>query len=187
MEHTYRLLSQEEVFGDRKTDVIKTIGATCIVSDLAIVSGADISDDRTGRWFLSSASGYGDVCAVDRDGSQRMAYPDSRGGMRPVMECADLSQLDCRTARDISGFDEIVYGEYPQYAADRTLAGELEQDFMDGRLIKTGKKYCSQYDEFQRDGSKYIRTVYLPEEAQQLSDGKKYSSGDIVCFWWNRM
>lgn len=180
MEHTYRLLSHEEVFGDGKTDVIKTIGATCIVSDLAIVSGADISEDGTGRWFLSSASGYGDVCAVDRDGSQRVAYPDSRGGMRPVMECADLSQLDCSTARDISGFDEIVYGEYPQYAVDRTLAGELEQDFMDGRLIKTGKKYCSQYDEFQRDGSKYIRTVYLPEEAHQLSDGKKYSSGDIV-------
>ena len=120
MEHTYRLLSQEEVFGDGKNDVIKAIGTACTASDFAVVSGADISEDRTGRWFLSSASGYGDVCAVDRDGSQRMAYPDSRGGMRPAMECADISQLDCSTTRDISGFDEVVYGEYPQYAADGT-------------------------------------------------------------------
>ena len=73
MEYDYRLLSQEEVFGDAKTDVIKTTGAECAVSDFAVVSGAYISDGRTCMWFLSSSSDYGDVCAVDRDGSSRMA------------------------------------------------------------------------------------------------------------------
>ena len=180
MEYDYRLLSQEEVFGDAKTDVIKTTGAECAVSDFAVVSGAYISDGRTCMWFLSSSSDYGDVCAVDRDGSSRMAYPDSRGGMRPVMECADISQIDCSTARDISGFEEVEYGEYPQSAADRELAGVLEQEFSEGRLIKTGKRYCSQYDEFQHEGGKYIRSLYIPEKTQQLSNGKKYSSGDIV-------
>ena len=180
MEYDYRLLSQEEVFGDAKTDVIKTTGAECAVSDFAVVSGAYISDGRTCMWFLSSSSDYGDVCAVDRDGSSRMAYPDSRGGMRPVMECADISQLDCSTARDISGFEKVEYGEYPQSAADRELAGVLEQEFSEGRLIKTGKRYCSQYDEFQHEGGKYIRALYIPEKTQQLSNGKKYSSGDIV-------
>ena len=180
MEYDYRLLSQEEVFGDAKTDVIKTTGAECAVSDFAVVSGAYISDGRTCMWFLSSSSDYGDVCAVDRDGSSRMAYPDSRGGMRPVMECADISQLDCSTARDISGFEEVEYGEYPQSAANRELAGVLEQEFSEGRLIKTGKRYCSQYDEFQHEGGKYIRSLYIPEKTQQLSNGKKYSSGDIV-------
>ena len=180
MEYDYRLLSQEEVFGDGKTDVIRTIGAECTVSDFAIVSGADIGDGRTCMWFLSSSSDYGDVCAVDRDGNRRMAYPDSRGGMRPVLECADLSQLDCSTARDISGFEGARYGEYPQYAADRELSGILEQEFSEGRLIKTGKRYCSQYDEFQYEGGKYIRVIYIPEKMQQLSNGKKYSCGDIV-------
>ena len=180
MEYDYRLLSQEEVFGDAKTDVIKTTGAECAVSDFAVVSGAYISDGRTCMWFLSSSSDYGDVCAVDRDGSSRMADPDSRGGMRPVMECADISQIDCSTARDISGFEEVEYGEYPQSAADRELAGVLEQEFSEGRLIKTGKRYCSQYDEFQHEGGKYIRALYIPEKTQQLSNGKKYSSGDIV-------
>ena len=180
MEYDYRLLSQEEVFGDGKTDVIRTIGAECTVSDFAIVSGADIGDGRTCMWFLSSSSDYGDVCAVDRDGNRRMAYPDSRGGMRPVLECADLSQLDCSTARDISGFEGARYGEYPQYAADRELSGILEQEFSEGRLIKTGKRYCSQYDEFQYEGGKYIRVIYIPEKTQQLSNGKKYSCGDIV-------
>ncbi len=178
MDNTYRLLSQEEVFGEKKTDIVKSIGAECAVSDLALLSGADVSENGNGRWFLSSASGYGDVCAVDYDGSQRMVYADSRGGIRPVMECGDISRLDCSLSKDISGFQEAEYGEYPQYAAARSLARTLEQEYADGRLIKTGKRYCSQYDEYQHDGCMYIRAVCMTDAGCQLSDGRKYKAGD---------
>ena len=43
--------------------------------------------------------------------------------------------------KDITGFKEVQLGEYPQSAADRELARTLEQDFSEGRLRKTGKKY----------------------------------------------
>ena len=139
MNHTYTLLSKEQVFGETPIDVIRALGTKCGVTDFGIISGADVDDEKQGKWFLSSASGYGDVCLVDSDGSQKVAYSTSRGSVRPVMKCQDISQLHCKTTKDITGFKEVQLGEYPQSAADRELARTLEQDFSEGRLRKTGK------------------------------------------------
>ncbi|MCB6994648.1 ATP-binding protein [bacterium 210820-DFI.6.37] len=179
MNYTYRLLSQEQVFGEERIDVIRAIGTKCGVSDFAALSGV-AGQGSAGRWFLSSTPGYGDVCAVDESGSQRVAYSTSRGGVRPVMECADLSGLSCESRKDISGFEEAEFGEYPQNAADKTLAGTLEQEFAEGLLRKTGKTYQAQYEEFQYEGAKYIRVPYLLEEGCRLSNGKNYGDGDPV-------
>ncbi|MDD6646988.1 MAG: ATP-binding protein [Firmicutes bacterium] len=180
MNYTYRLLSHEQVFGEKRIDIINTIGAECSVSDFAVISGADVSEKGTGKWFLASASGYGDVCMVDESGNQRMAYATACGSVRPVIECPDISQLPCRTIKDISGFEEAKFGEYPQNTADRALSRTLEQEFNEGRLIKTGKKYNAQYEEFQHNGSKYIRVPFALENALVLSDGRSYKNGDIA-------
>lgn len=180
MNHTYSLLLQEQVFGEEKIDVIRTIGAKCSVSDFAVVSGADAGQSRTGRWFLSSASGYGDVCMVDKDGSQRVAYSTSKGNLRPIMECAALSTLSCKTVKDISGFEEAQLGEYPQDAADKALSRTLEQEFAEDMLLTTGKKYQAHYEEFQYEGNKYIRVPYLSEDTCSLSNGESCKSGDMV-------
>lgn len=180
MNYTYRLLSQEQVFGEKRIDLISAIGTVCSASDFAVISGADISEKGTGKWFLSSASGYGDVCMVDESGNQRMAYATARGGVRPVIEYPDISRLSCTAVKDISGFEEAAFGEYPQNTADRALARTLEQEFSEGRLIKTGKKYNAQHEEFQHNGGKYIRVPFALENALVLSDGKSYKNGDIV-------
>lgn len=180
MNYTYRLLSQEQVFGEKRIDLISAIGTECSVSDFAIISGADVSENGTGRWFLSSASGYGDVCTVDQNGNQRMAYATAHGNVRPAIECPDISQLPCKTVKDISGFEEAELGEYPQNAADKALSRTLEQEYAKGRLIKTGKKYNAQHEEFQHDGSKYIRVPFTLENAHYLSDGRNCSQGDVV-------
>lgn len=77
MNHTYTLLSKEQVFGEAPIDVIRALGTKCGVTDFGIISGADVDDEKQGKWFLSSASGYGDVCLVDSDGSQKVAYSTS--------------------------------------------------------------------------------------------------------------
>lgn len=180
MNHIYTLLSKEQVFGETPTDVIHAVGTMCVATDFAVLSGADVDDEMHGKWFLSSSSGYGDVCLVDKDGSQKVAYSTSRGSVRPAIECTDISQMGCEIAKDITGFEEARWGEYPQEAADRELARILEQDFAEGRLRKTGKKYQAQYEEYQRDGGKYIRMPYMLEDAHSLSNGKNYKKGDIV-------
>lgn len=180
MNHTYTLLSKEQVFGEAPIDVIRALGTKCGVTDFGIISGADVDDEKQGKWFLSSASGYGDVCLVDSDGSHKVAYSTSRGSVRPVMKCQDISQLHCKTTKDITGFKEVQLGEYPQSAADRELARTLEQDFSEGRLRKTGKKYQAQYEEYQRDGHKYIRVACMAERILSLSNGKSCKKDDIV-------
>ena len=77
------------------------------------------------------------MCAVDPDGSRRVAYANSHGSVRPAVVCGDLSELPCKTVKDISGFEEAEFGEYPQNAADRALAGTLEQEFAEGMLRTT--------------------------------------------------
>lgn len=180
MNYTYRLLSQEQVFGETRIDVIRKLGAECGVSDFAVLSGAEISRKKTGKWFLSSTPGYGDVCMVDQDGSQRVAYATSHGSARPVMECADISRLPGKAVKDISGFEQISFGEYPQNAADKTLARTLEQEFTEDLLRTTGKKYQAQYEEFQYEGKKYIRAAYLPKEPCVLSNQQSCRQGDAV-------
>lgn len=180
MNYNYRLLSKEQVFGETKIDVIRELGAECGVTDFAVLSGADASEERTAAWFLASASGYGDVCAVDPDGSRRVAYANSHGSVRPAVACGELSELPCKTVKDISGFEEAEFGEYPQNAADRALAATLEQEFAEGMLRTTGKLYQAQYEEFQYEGEKYIRVPYALEKTCVLSNGKSCKTGDAV-------
>ena len=44
MNHTYTLLSKEQVFGEAPIDVIRALGAKCGVTDFGIISGADVDD-----------------------------------------------------------------------------------------------------------------------------------------------
>ncbi len=180
MDYRYILLSKEQVFGENKTDVISVLGAVCEVSDFAVVSGADTDENRTGKWFLSSSHGYGDICMADQRGNPVVAYATSRGSLRPAFRCEDILALPCNMAKDISGLEEAEFGEYPQYAADKNCSGELEREFSEGLLRKTGKKYLAQYDEFQYDGGKYIRVLYTAGDACLLSDGRTCKQDDIV-------
>ena len=62
MNYNYRLLSKEQVFGETKIDVIRELGAECGVTDFAVLSGADASEERTAAWFLLPLPGM-EMCA----------------------------------------------------------------------------------------------------------------------------
>lgn len=180
MDYRYGLLSEQQVFGDQPIDVTGKIGSVCSASDFAAASGADISETGSCKWVLSSASGYGDVYAVDYSGQRAVAYAASSSSIRPVICCPDLSQMSCKTVKDISGFMEAEFGEYPQYAVDKRLAGNLEQNFAKGILRKTGKVYQGQYKEYFHEEKKYVRVPYVSGKAHVLADGKLHKSGDFV-------
>lgn len=180
MNYDYGLLSEKQVFGQQKIDVIKAIGAACQVTDHAILSGAYVSENGNGKWVLSSAAGYGDVCAADPEGNRIVTYASASGNIRPVLSCDDISSFSNTSIKDISGFTEIEYGEYPQYATDRITARALEHDFSKGCLRKTGKIYSARHEEIEYQGEKYIRIMNLTDRPHLLSDGRTYQPGDIV-------
>lgn len=211
----YGLLTEAQVFGEEAIDVIRVLGTMCEATDYAILTGAQVSEDEAkaggtsaggpggsykgwpGRYFLSSAAGYGDVCTVNADGSRGVSYADAEGSLRPVIACSDPAELSAelcgedlrcdapdgmpvRIRRDVSGFDEVSYGEYPQDAADRTLARTLESDFAKGRLRRTGKTYRGEFQEYEYQGSKFIRARYEAAAPHRLSNGRVCRSGDPV-------
>lgn len=180
MNYSYKLLTEEQVFGDKRIGVLDAIGASCKVSDFAVLSGADKSEDETGKWLLSTAAGYGDVCIVDSEGKLNRAYASAAGSVRPVFECSDLTELTGAQTKDISGFLEVEDGEYPQYAVSKSLALTLEQELKKARLRKTGKTYNGHLAEYQHEGKKYVRAEYLSKESHVLADGRTHKSGDIV-------
>ena len=175
----YGLLTSEQVFGDEKIDVIEASGAKCEATDFAILSGAEVTE-RMGKWFLSSAGGYGDVCTVNQQGARVLSYANASGSIRPVLPCRDPEETCENVIRDISGFLEAEHGAYPQNAADRETARVLESECSAGRLRKTGKIFAGQYEEYVHQDGKYIRAVYVSGTTHLLSDGRTYRNGDPV-------
>lgn len=171
----YGLLSDSQVFGMQQTALITAIGTEAKATDFA-----RLCSDSSAKWFLSSAAGYGDVVVVGADGQRGVAYASSQGGIRPILPCNDLPEISDDLIKDISGFTEASFGEYPQQVVDRTLARSLESDRSSGRLRKTGKVYLDKYEEYVWDDRKFIRTRFLSIEPTALSNGRTYEKGDTV-------
>ncbi len=192
------LLSREEVgFSfDCKTDPIEAIakyGTKCAVTDFAIVTGCCPSDEtyvkdkkslkeRTGIWWLSDSSCY----CMYFDGCKLEAWNEHSRyaiGLRPVI----------REMGTVIDAEEVIYGEYPQYAASLDLQQILNRLFKEGKLKKTNRKYTINQrniydsykhfkplvlDEYIYEGKKYVRVISkMPEE---LSNGKRCKYGDEV-------
>ena len=178
------LLSEEQVFGKQKIDVIEKMGTKCAITDFAILLDAYVSDDyrvdddislkgRTGWWYLSSSVGYGGALAVGRDG--KLVYSDvakRSGGIRPVLPYADIPGVLKNAKRNNRGVLEVEYGEYPQYVVDTSLGRKLDSEFAAGILRKTGKTYTTdsrreveyekkfspiEHEEFEYNGKRYVR------------------------------
>ncbi len=135
------LLSEEQVFGSNKIDVIEQLGGKCAITDFAILLGAGTTD----MWYLLSSDGDGHVCSVLKDGSYASACAGTRsGGIRPVLPFSDISDISKNEVRGSSGFLEVEYGEYPQYVVDdANLRRSLYRAFASGLLKKTGKYYTT--------------------------------------------
>ena len=204
----FTLLSDEQTFGSRKIDVIERLGGKCAISDFAILLGAYVSDDyhvdddsslkgRTGWWYLSSSGGAGDVRAVIIDGDRKCTSAGKRSGaVRPALPFSNISDISPNGVRGRSGFVEVEYGEYPQYAVDASLGRTLDSEFSAGRLRKTGKTYTTdsrnwnarsekfspvEHEEFEYNGKRYVRVKSnCYESGYKLSNGVKVMPNDIV-------
>ena len=204
----FTLLSDEQTFGSRKIDVIERLGGKCAISDFAILLGAYVSDEyhvdddsslkgRTGWWYLSSSDGDGYVRDVCRDGARGCTSAGKRSGaVRPALPFSNISDISPNGVRGRSGFVEVEYGEYPQYAVDSRLGRTLDDEFSAGRLKRTGKTYTTdsrrwdansqkfdpvEHEEFEYNGKRYVRVKSnCYERGYKLSNGVNVMPNDIV-------
>ena len=207
LNNKFTLLSEEEIFGSQEIDIISEMDGRCAISDFAILLGAYVSDGyfieddsslkgRTTWWWTRSSGGDSNVRNVLRDGSRYWDKAGKRSGaVRPALPFSSISDISPNGVRGRSGFLEVEYGEYPQYAVDTRLARTLDSEYSAGRLKKTGKTYTTdsrlwnansesfkarEHHEYEYDGKKYVKVKYVDTDSCKLSNGESYQNGDEV-------
>ncbi|MDE3038122.1 MAG: hypothetical protein KGJ21_06705 [Pseudomonadota bacterium] len=198
-------LKEDQIWGDKALQVIKSYGTKTGMSDLAIVLGGAIgssnktSDNQlSGYLWSASSDGNGSVRAVHYVGDRDSLNPDLRlAGARPALPSSVASSIkpsEARLTRKIGDVQVVEFGEYPQTIAAEAINRELEQAFSRGQLQKTGKTYtfdgekrdaydkpfsAKEHAEYQHKGKRYIRVEGQPfNDNSVLSNGKKSQAGE---------
>ena len=210
--NNFTFLTDEQIFGNNRLDIISRYGTKCTITDFSILLGGYVSSDyytcegntkkdRTGWWWTKSSDGDNDARLVDTGGSRYWSSVVKRtGGARPALPYSSIQQVSSNGVRGASGIKETLYGEYPQTIVDENYSRELERAYNNGSLRTTGKNYTTDsisnpvtdtsfrarvHTEYEYNGSKYIRFVgdsYRGEEV--LSDGRTIQSGNT---YWVRV
>ena len=203
METTF--LTEDQIWGDKALQVIKSYGTKTGMSDLAVVLGgimgssSKTSDNqRSGYLWSASSVDYVYVRTVLLDGDRYYINPLKRlAGARPALPSSVASSIkpsEARLTRKIGDVQVVEFGEYPQTIASESVTRELEQAFSRGQLQTTGKKYtfdgealdaydkpfkAKEYAEYQHSGKRYIRVEAKPYDNDSvLSTGRKPQAGE---------
>ena len=203
METTF--LTEDQIWGDKALQVIKSYGTKTGMSDLAVVLGgimgssSKTSDNqRSGDLWSASSVDNALVRSVHYDGGRDHYYPYKRlAGARPALPSSVASSIkpsEARLTRKIGDVQVVEFGEYPQTIASESVTRELEQAFSRGQLQTTGKKYtfdgealdaydkpfkAKEYAEYQHSGKRYIRVEAKPYDNDSvLSTGRKPQAGE---------
>ena len=199
--NNFTFLTDEQIFGNNRLDIINRYGTKCAITDFSILLGGYVSDyhtnegntdrDRTGRWWTRTDDGDNDARGVDSAGSGDYDSVRTRGGgARPALPYPSISSIASNEVRGSFGIKEIEYGEYPQTIVDERFSRELEGKYKRGTGIReTGKTYTTdsakyddygmafeprKHEEFEYKGKKYIRIVGdYNGNGEKLSDGRK--------------
>ena len=191
----FTFLTKEQIFGDKKLEIIKKYGAKASITDYSILRGGYVSNemnydfdsvDRTGLWWTKTEDNRGGVYAIGETGNIYSEYVFNRiicG--RPVLyfdlpcDHSSLNQGDVR---------EILVSECPQTIENEDLSDELEYVYRLGKMKATGTRYSydstnfgdfsssislSYDDEYSYKGKKYVRRIGDYNcNGEVLSDGR---------------
>ena len=207
------LLSLDDMLGPKELKVIKKYGRLAAVTDLAVLTGCYIEDSckwlapdldplkaRTGWFYTTTSDNSGDVTTIRYNGEKGSQFRYRRHGtVRPVLVSPLIYNRLLPTKKNgKTGAAEVVYGEYPQYAANGDEQKILDRELANGTLIPTGKTYtfdsCNFEDkesdftpitckEYSYRGKKYIRIKANSDydgDKFKLSNSCLYQDGQFV-------
>lgn len=194
----FTFLTKRQIYGKKKIEVFKPLGAKAAITDFAIVAGGYVSndyyiygknqlEDRTGYYWTQTREDENSVNIVNEDGDYHLADLNfSLCGCRLVLNLEDeWSNFLTTNFLDLND-NEIEYGYYPQQAVSKEIQQELESTFDNGKIILLKNTYTSsfgQYSVYEYQNKKYVRveiaTVYNRDKVL-LSNGEIYHNGDYV-------
>ena len=177
---------------DCRLDVIKKYGSSINITDLVRVTYDNSSSDfrnRNGYYYTKSDDLFFRIITVDDYGQKSECDGlNNDCAIRPVLISKEVYSALSNDA------DEVIYGEYPQYAPKKDMQEELEIMYNKKNLIETGKIYTFNdnetyhaetfvpvsYSEYIYKNKKYIRFRVINSIGDTLSNGIFYELGDYV-------
>lgn len=200
----FRLLTREQIDGEKAFSVLKSYGLNATATDLAVLQGGVKSKDKRTRdgkpictyWTESPLPGEMALCASIHDSPDSCYAYERWPVVRPVLPASEVKKIQLNKVREtVGGVDVYEFGEYPQTVADGKTSQELETLFQEQKLDTTGKKYtfdstdldqtrteftAKEHDEYEYNGQKYIRVTGRPYDSDSaLSPEDKAKSGEL--------
>ena len=195
----FTILEMEQILGDKALDVMKKYGIYAAPTDLAVILGGGIQENKKARtpegdfpclsWTKSPRYDNMIICSpinymTDPTDmaklSASMPY-DRSVSVRPVLPPEEAANIQLNKIKSkISGVDICTYGEYPQTLADEQTSQKLEKLYEDCKLDETGKKYTfdSESDAWMEPDKTSVCEFEL--------DGKKYIRIEVrICQYAN--
>ena len=154
--------SYSQLFGPNALDVIKKYGVEAEKTDL-------IYTNSIGYWLKTPYIAPGTIRIASDKGYCTLVAPEAfdkyRAAIRPILDC---SKIISKLGRS-NGIKKIIFGEYPQKAADEKIQKKLNKLYDKGKLNKTGRSYTIMcygepvnHEEFTYKENKYIKYEYAP-------------------------
>ena len=177
--NNFTFLTNEQIFGNNKLDIIKHYGTKCTITDFSILLGGSVSldyytrggntkKDRTGWWWTKTPYNDG-ARVVNEDGDWIWHNVDMRsGGARPALPYSSIQRFSSNEVRVAHKINEIKYGEYPQTIVDEDYSLELETAFANmpysnNEMKATGRIYTTDsvsYQDFDTSFKARAHTEY---------------------------
>lgn len=197
-------LTEEQIFGRNKLDIINKRGTKAAMTDFSILLGGFVSDnyhidggnslqDRTGYYWTKTDDGDNDARVVIDNGDWYNYDVDYRSvGARTALPYSSISNISSNVVkrRGGDGLLEVEHGRYPQTAVPRQLQEALENLYYRNALVITGNTYTTDskhykeynsgfkaqtHTEYEYNGKRYVRII-----ANSCFDGDafKLSNGE---------
>ena len=193
--NNFTFLTDEQIFGNNKLDIIKHYGTKCTITDFSILLGGSVSldyytrggntkKDRTGWWWTKTPYANA-ACFVDQDGNSYQNNVDMRsGGARPALPYSSIQRFSSNEVRVAHKINEIKYGEYPQTIVDEDYSLELEiafanMPYSNNEMKATGRIYTTDSVSYQDFDTSFKARAHTEYEYK----GSKYIRfvGDSNC------
>jgi len=206
----FTFLTKEQIEGkkifnipiSRPISIIRKRGKQAQITDWAIVSGGNYSNEPTGvygdYWVISDKLKEGFIESVSYDGAIKTNTQNSREiGTRLVLPISSISNIPTngqKPKRAEDGLLEVEYGYQPDEAPVKDIQDTLEQAYLNGIISKLKGEYTTDknyyYERqlpfepkklgiYEYNGERYVRTQ-MKGRLSLLSNGQQYEQNDIV-------
>ena len=153
----FKILSDEQIFGDNALDIFKEKGSAADITDFAILLGGYSREggtpydklvwkERVGSYWIDAEIEFGNLNINYGGFKHRNAVSSRKTGIRLAKDITSIDEIPSNDGKIESigdGFYKVEYGYVPQTAVSRKEQEALDEIFDCNLMFKTGNSYTT--------------------------------------------